>query len=218
MTTQTTEVIVIKQDDKFLTKDFSQSYQIRNTLVTAVPNVGLEIHIPTHYAQKELVQFNSAELILSNGTSLQCIKNNNVKLDTIGRASLVLPTRIDCVNPPGVRCLEVQCAEFDLKSMTDTATLMLNLRFMGDSLNEFQLPDLLGDGFTVGSNAKLLLDETIQDIQPNLVEIFSLTKVFLRISNLEFPRVSQYVSRFPGLPHSYQGVSSGFPVFSLHRI
>ena len=75
------------------------------------------------------------------------------------------------------------CPEFDLMSMTESATLIVNLKLKPDNLDKFQLPDLLEEGISIASLAKVILDPDIQNVinvqneAPD--EIFSITKVSL---------------------------------------
>ena len=75
------------------------------------------------------------------------------------------------------------CPEFDLMSMTESATLIVNLKLTPDNLDKFQLPDLLEEGISIASLAKVILDPDIQNVinvqneAPD--EIFSITKVSL---------------------------------------
>ena len=68
-------------------------------------------------------------------------------------------------------------------SMTESATLIVNLKLMPDNLDKFQLPDLLEEGISIASLAKVILDPDIQNVinvqneAPD--EIFSITKVSL---------------------------------------
>ena len=58
----------IKENDRFLIMDFTQFFQIRNRLRTPIQNVQTEISVPTHYAQKELVQYQASMIQLNDGT------------------------------------------------------------------------------------------------------------------------------------------------------
>ena len=68
---------------------------------------------------------------------------------------------------------------------TDSANLMINLKMLGQVLNEFQVPDLLQTGITIATKANVQVDERLQELikpfdqLPN--EIFSLTKVILQL-------------------------------------
>ena len=79
--------------------------------------------------------------------------------------------------------LHFSCPEFDLMSMTESATLIVNLKLTPDNLDKFQLPDLLEEGISIASLAKVILDPDIQNVinvqneAPD--EIFSITKVSL---------------------------------------
>ena len=67
-------------------------------------------------------------------------------------------------------------------SMTDSATLIINLKLVPDNLDQFQLPDLLQDGISIASLAKVTVDPFIQDLindqNKEDDEIFSITKVW----------------------------------------
>ena len=56
----------IKENEKFLLTDFTQTFQIRNKLRTPVKNIKTEVSVPSHYAQKELIQFQSSMLQLND--------------------------------------------------------------------------------------------------------------------------------------------------------
>ena len=81
------------------------------------------------------------------------------------------------------------CPEFDLMSMTESATLIVNLKLTPDNLDKFQLPDLLEEGISIASLAKVILDPDIQNVinvqneAPD--EIFSITKVSLMLFVVE---------------------------------
>ena len=102
------ESLDIKENDEFFPLDFSQTFQIRNKLRTPIQNIQTEVSVPTHYAQKELIQFQSSMMQLNDGTKLNCSQDVSVKRVTIGRATLDLPNRIDCVSASGVRCIEIK--------------------------------------------------------------------------------------------------------------
>ena len=102
------ESLDIRENEKFLAKDFSQSFQIRNKLRTPVKNIKTEVSVPSHYAQKELIQYQSSLIQLNDGKQFNCTQDVSVKKETIGKSSLNLPPRIDCVSTPGVRCIEVK--------------------------------------------------------------------------------------------------------------
>ena len=170
----------IKENDKFLIMDFTQFFQIRNRLRTPIQNVQTEISVPTHYAQKELVQYQASMIQLNDGTQFNCTQDMGVRREPVGKSSLDLPTRIDCVQTAGVRCIEINCPRFNLMSMTDSATLIINLKLIPDNLDKFQLPDLLEEGISIASLAKVSVDPRIQDLIEDqnqaLDEIFSITK------------------------------------------
>ena len=70
---------------------------------------------------------------------------------------------------------------FDLIEKTDSATLMINLKMIGQVLDEFQVPDLLQTGVTIATKTSVKVDESLEELikpfdnLPN--EIFSFTKV-----------------------------------------
>ena len=122
------EVLDIKQEDRFLTKEFTQTYQIRNVLTSPIKGLQTQIDVPTHYAQKEIVQYIGSYIQLNDGTKLKCQENNRNQIDTIGRISPDMPERIDCVSTPGTRCIEIKyvCLQFLLISCGNLFSFQLS--------------------------------------------------------------------------------------------
>ena len=98
----------IKENEKFLLTDFTQTFQIRNKLRTPVKNIKTEVSVPSHYAQKELIQYQSSLIQLNDGKQFNCTQDISVKREPVGKSSLDLPARIDCVSTSGVRCIEIK--------------------------------------------------------------------------------------------------------------
>ena len=196
------EVLDIKDNDRFFTREFTQTYQIRNVMTSPIKGLRTQIDVPTHYAQKELVKYTGSYLQLNDGTKLKCQEDNSNQINTIGRATPKMPDKIDCVSTPGTRCMEIKyeyiliwftlvhcpnfcflcsCPTFDLIEKTDSATLMINLKMIGQVLDEFQVPDLLQTGVTIATKTSVKVDESLEELikpfdnLPN--EIFSFTKV-----------------------------------------
>ena len=74
-----------------------------------------------------------------------------------------------------------RCPEFSLLNSKDSATVIINLEFQGDTLNSFQLPDIVNIGIGIVSKGKIIIPEDLQneisnfDHEPN--ERLSITKV-----------------------------------------
>ena len=86
---------------------FSQSYQIRNEQISPVTDIKVEIDVPTHYAQKPIIKYNSSLIMMNNGeTPKPCEKIS--KLLPAGKStSLTFPTKINCL-VPGTRCIHIR--------------------------------------------------------------------------------------------------------------
>ena len=86
---------------------FSQSYQIRNEEISPVTDIKVEIDIPTHYAQKPIIKYNSSLIMMNNGeTPKPCEKIS--KIEAAGKsASPTFPTKINCL-VPGTRCIHIR--------------------------------------------------------------------------------------------------------------
>ena len=102
------EVLDIKDNDRFFTREFTQTYQIRNVMTSPIKGLRTQIDVPTHYAQKEIVKFTGSYLQLNDGTKLKCQEDNNNQINTIGRVTPEMSDKIDCVGTPGTRCIEIK--------------------------------------------------------------------------------------------------------------
>ena len=98
----------IKNGEEFVSPDFTQTFQIRNKGETPVNEISVQVDSPSHYAQKELVRFRSASIVLNDGSIIKCSIDQRIQLETIGRSGPDLPKEIDCVSTQGVRCSEIR--------------------------------------------------------------------------------------------------------------
>ncbi len=82
--------------------------------MTPISGVKIEVNVPTHFAQKQIFTFRKAEITKNDGSVHNCFKDKKVKLETMGKALAQLDGLIDCIETHGVRCVKVDCDEFQL--------------------------------------------------------------------------------------------------------
>ena len=107
-TTEDDEKVVKNNEQQLIDVEFSQSFQIRNKGESPIKKVSVQVDIPSHYAQREMVQFMNAMISKGDGSIVKCNQNYQERIDAIGRASTSLPERIDCGSTAGVRCFEIR--------------------------------------------------------------------------------------------------------------
>ena len=102
------EELDIKDEETYFSREFTQTYQIRNDLTSPIKGIKTQVDIPVFYAQKEIVQFISAFIQLNDGRKFKCQEDNRNQITTIGKMSPDMPGQIDCISTPGTRCIEIK--------------------------------------------------------------------------------------------------------------
>ena len=105
-TSMKNESFDLKSGDKFISRNFSQSYQIRNVLESPISGIKVEVDVPTHYAQKPITKYLSSVIQLNNGTMWACQKDTST-IQPAGKSDeRNLPNEISCL-VPGTRCINI---------------------------------------------------------------------------------------------------------------
>lgn len=146
-------------------REFVQNFQVRRYLSSPISGITAKVDIPTHYKDKEFMTHVSTELITNGGElKVECSTNENMERVGIGRASALIPTRINC-NSPGVRCLELFCPQFNLDADKEiTADVRVKLRFMPSQIVDILQEDGNFITLMVASEGHVSLPPDLKDM------------------------------------------------------